>query len=431
VTKTTLTARAVAWLDRPPSAAQAVAAWIVSVGAFVVVVLAQGGPSGGDAGETVNTTWALAHLSLRCAFAPSNSGHLPYSAPLYPVVSAAVVALARVGHAVAFPGPSDFGRDCATQVAALTRWSLRARSFGPTLRVGYVAWAALAAGVVALLRAGAVRRSRWEAMTLFLLALAPPVAMTLADYFHPQDLLATGLLLGALAAVLRERWGVAGILFGLAVASHQFAVLVLLPVALLTPASRRVRLFAGVVGAYAVVVGPLALLTSGRALRWAVVGSAGATTMPGSLLAELHVRGAGLFVVARVLPVVAALVVAWWVEHRRADVVRRPAALVGVVAMAFTLRLVFEANAYGYYFMALSVALVVGDVLRRRLPWRPLVWIGVVTLAFSSWRWGVSPIATMVPVWARQVIVVGSGLALALDLALGRAPATGTLGPAD
>src|ERR1035438_9457021 len=45
--------------------------------------------------------------------------------------------------------------------------------------------------------------------------------------FHPQDLLAMGLILCGVASVLRDRWVLAGVLMGLALTSQQFSILVL------------------------------------------------------------------------------------------------------------------------------------------------------------------------------------------------------------
>jgi hypothetical protein len=51
------------------------------------------------------------------------------------------------------------------------------------------------------------------------------------------------------------------------------------------------------------------------------------------------------------------------------------------------MRLLFEENLFGYYFMALAVTLLCIDVVRGRLSGKTLVWIGMVMLAFDPIPW--------------------------------------------
>ena len=101
------------------------------------------------------------------------------------------------------------------------------------------------------------------------------------------------------------------------------------------------------------------------------------------MLWELHLSGAALFGVARALPIAAALAVAWWTARRVGSLTSDPIRLAAVVAIAFSLRLVFEENLFGYYFMATAVALVVLDAVTGRIRGEVLGWIGLVTLAFN------------------------------------------------
>ena len=58
-------------------------------------------------------------------------------------------------------------------------------------------------------------------MTLLLVAGLVPVWFCVQTVFHPQDLFALGLALGALACGRRDRWVAAGVLLGLAILSQQ------------------------------------------------------------------------------------------------------------------------------------------------------------------------------------------------------------------
>ncbi len=136
-----------------------------------------------------------------------------------------------------------------------------------------MAWLALMAGVVVWLRAAGRGRTGWEPLTLVIVACLLPVWMCVQSYFHPQDLLAMGLGLSAMACGLRGRWILAGILCALAVLSQQFALLVAAPLFVLAPSTRRVSFAVAGVVTGAIAVLPLAALTSGHALRGVAVGT--------------------------------------------------------------------------------------------------------------------------------------------------------------
>ena len=120
-------------------------------------------------------------------------------------------------------GPA--GHRCPT-VGVGIRWPNPVLSCGRSASSG---WPLLLAGYVLVIRASGWGRRRLEVVGACLLACAPAVAGTLVDYFHPEDLFAMGLLLGAVAAHLRRRWVVAGILIGLACCAKQYAVLAAVP----------------------------------------------------------------------------------------------------------------------------------------------------------------------------------------------------------
>jgi hypothetical protein len=59
----------------------------------------------------------------------------------------------------------------------------------------------------------------------------------------------------------------------------------------------------------------------------------------------------------------------------------QPVVLVTLVALSLSLRLVFEQNIFGYYYMALAVTLVLVDVLGGRIRESLIAWLALIMLA--------------------------------------------------
>jgi hypothetical protein len=89
-----------------------------------------------------------------------------------------------------------------------------------------------------------------------------------------------------------------------------------------------------------------------------------------------------------VLPIVLSMVLARWAVRRLGQSVLEPIPLVSLIATSLSLRLAFEENLFGYYFMALVVALVVLEVVRGRIRERLVAWLVLVQLAFWPVPWG-------------------------------------------
>jgi hypothetical protein len=459
------------WLNRPLSAWQCALGWLVASALFVALIQLLGGPSQSDAVESIYATWAFAHAHLACAYPPGNSGNTPYVAPFYPLISGALAALFRVGHSVAFPTTLQMGLHCSNAIGAVTTWSLRSRAVGPTLRIGYVGWLVLATGVVAVLRVTGRGLRGSEPTALFIAACAPPVLMCLGYVFHPQDLVAAGLILIGVASALRGRWIEAGVLLGLALMSQQFAALPLAAMLALVPRPQRLRFVCASFVTVAAVVIPLVLLTSLRSLRATLLGSSrlavfGAKTIHsvgGTVLWETHLHGITLFVVSRVLPILLAFALARWAVHRFGPAVLEPSPLIALITISLALRLVFEVNLFGYYFMAVAIMLIVldmvgeglrasvvmwlslvalafnpvpfdqytlhqaapiaiaavglliiaSDALRRRVRWPLVAWLIFVILTCEPRIWGLSTGHEVLPHWFWQIVLVGSAIPLA------------------
>ena len=204
--------------------------------------------------------------------------------PLYPLLAGAVEAVTGIGHTYAFPSQSALGPGCSTAMQHALLYGSAA-----ILRIGYIGWVALLAGLVALLRACGRGRCVWEPVTLLVVAALPSVLMTLTNAFHPQDMLAMGLALGGLACARRGSWIWAGCLLGLAVTSQQFALLVLVPLLVVVPHNRRIRFAGAAAVAAALVVVPLVVITSGRALKWVLLGSGTGVPGPSTLIAKFPI----------------------------------------------------------------------------------------------------------------------------------------------
>jgi hypothetical protein len=372
-----------------------------------------GGVTGADGEESEFPTWAIAHGHLSCAYPPPRAVGFPLIAPLYPLLAGGFAALGRIGHGVAFPSQAALGHTCSTAIAAMTRWSSNAGAVLPTIRIGYLSWLVLMAGVIALLRACGRGRCWWEPVTLTIVAFVAPVWMCVQEYFHPQDLVAMGLALCGIACARRGWWGWAGVFLGLAFTSQQFALLIAAPLVVVAPSDRRLRLVGSGVGAAMVVIAPLITVTSGQAARAVLIGSGNSPSVGGTLLWELHLHGPALVVVSRVLPIALAMALAWWALQRLGPAALDPIPLLSLIATSLCLRLVFEENLFGYYFMAITVMLIILDVVRGRIRGTLIAWIALVTLAFDPVPWGTDPLRASVPRYLWQLLLVPSSLALA------------------
>ena len=401
------------WLDRPLSAWWCALGWLTSTLLFVGLVQLLGGPTYGDAEESAVPTWSIAHGQLSCAFPPKQD----LAAPLYPFVSGIIAAASRIGHGTPFPARAVMGTGCTKAAAAVWTWGWAADALGATTRIGYVCWLALLAGVVALLRASGRGRRRWEPATLLLLACLPPVWLCVEYFFHPQDLLALGLSLGALACVRRDRWGWAGVLTALAILSQQFALLVAVPLLVIAPAPRRRPYLVATAGTMLVALVALLAAASTSAAEAALVGTGDAGGWGGTWLSALHPGFHVVGFVSRVVPLELSLVLAWWVANRLGAAVMEAVPLLSLVTLSLSLRLVFEANLIGYYFMAVAVMLVLLDVVCGHLRATVVAWLVAVSMvfvvgpaSFMAWPLNWNSSKGLVAPAVLAVVLIASGL---------------------
>lgn len=403
------------WFERPLSQFWCVIGWLAASVIFVVLVQALGGPGGGDAFESDFSTWGVAHGQFTCMYAPVPPiQHLTfdYAAPIYPLLTGGMAALTQIGHGLPFPTAAALGHNCSHGLPAMARWSVNGGAVVPTLRMGYVGWFVLMAGLIACLRAAGRGRRGWEPTTLVVAAILPPVWMCIEEYFHPQDLMAMGLGLLAVACALKDKWFWAGILVALAVLTQQYALLMAIPLLVVAPWSRKLSFVGGGALTVLAVVIPVMILTSGKAARFIFLGTGDSSGQGGTVVWEFHLHGATLVLLSRVLPLVLAFLLAALVVRRTGRYAMKPIVLISLVALSLSLRLVFEQNIFGYYYMALAVALLVVDVLRGRIRETLIAWYALILLAMGEstisiviWRQSWNQDARH---WIPAIIIIGS-----------------------
>jgi hypothetical protein len=354
---------------------------------FGIVAVRHGPPSDGDTVPLTAVTTALADGDLRAA---ASAGSLP-NPPGYPLLAAPFVA--AFPSAVGSPNwctpsarirPPPVGLPLAgaahTGVVECDQpVSLASDILPPWYRaqglLGVISWLALAFGALALLRATQADSLARQAGLLTFLVFLPAASSAIVQLYHPQDVLSLGLALAALAQVLQRRWLLSGVLFGVAVLTKQFAVLLLLP-ALVAAPDRRSRL--ALVGAAFAVFGagilPFLAVDPRATLENLSGFSAGGAATGQTVLSLVGVRGTVASAVARDAPVLGALAVCVWAVRRPGLHADRPTTLVALALVCTGSRLVFESVVFPYYLLAASVLVLLLDQVARRSPHWSLTW---------------------------------------------------------
>jgi len=237
--------------------------------------------------------------------------------------------------------------------------------------------------------AGGLRGRQLVVVQLFVVAV---VLYPCAFWGHPEDVLATTFLLGAVAAQRDARTDRAALLLALAICSKQWALVAVPFLLVATPAGRRWR--AGLVASVPpLVVAALPLSVdwwhASRSLlfqKFPVHGLYGHQSMILPVLTS--VLGAHGSELSRLLEVAAAPVVA--VAVRRRDPDAQLAALGGVLA----LRIVLEPLVFPYYLAPGALLLGLAATLTlRRIPVQLLWWLAVLAVwsilqtARTGWWW--------------------------------------------
>ena len=404
----------VKWLTRPLALRWCLVGWLCVVALMIVIATLWGGPTSADATPPDNTTWLIAHGDFGCAYPPAASVVYQTTAPLYPLISGALAAVERIGHGSTFPTSTQLGTSCSTATAALYQWSFHSGALAPTLRLGYLSWLALLAGVVALMRALGKGGTRLEVVTLALVACLPSVYMPLVQYFHPEDLLATGLALVGVAFVLRDRWVGAGLVLGLAVLSQQFTLLILIPLLVIAPRPKLLKILRGTACSLVLVGVPLLAVTSGRAITSIIFGTGdvGATNVP---FYGIPLHNSLELASLRLIPIALCALVAWWALDRLAERTLEPIALLSLLSLSLALRLVFEVSIFGYYLMSVSVLLLLVEIAVGRIKVTYIVWTAIATWATVGGGLVDHDTFAGVAVQVWQLLIVGGAVYLAVS----------------
>ena len=131
---------------------------------------------------------------------------------------------------------------------------------GALTLAGYGAAAMVVIAGGRLVGAGPGGRRR-EMLFLAVVSVSPFFREALGNYFHPEDVLALGLLLLALSLASESHWGWAGVALGLAFGSKQWVLLAVPPLIAMAPGRRaKARLLGAAFGAVALVYAPFILL---------------------------------------------------------------------------------------------------------------------------------------------------------------------------
>ncbi|HEY5097626.1 MAG TPA: glycosyltransferase 87 family protein, partial [Acidimicrobiales bacterium] len=247
-----------------------------------------------------------------------------------------------------------------------------------------LAWVVMALGALALLRAGTTSTLGQEAGLLAFLVFLPSASSAVVQLFHPQDILSLGLALGGLAQALRRRWAVAGLLFGLALVTKQYALLLALPALAAAPTARaRLRMVLTGVAVVAAALLPF-LLAAPRATIDNLSGVSGGGSVVGATVVSLAGASGHLgSAVARGAPVVFASLVCLWAWRRLGPALVEPRLLLSLALVCVGSRLIFESVVFPYYLLATSVVFFALDLVARRLPVRALCWCAAAAFFVS------------------------------------------------
>ncbi len=402
------------WLARPVHVAFAASAWLVGAVGFVLISLNLGGPSSVDAWITVMPTMALSHGDLACSY-PAGSYGSSLVAPLLPLVLSPLATVTHLGDQTNYPRHVSTASNCGVQ---FQQWFQRVEANGAlngSLWFGYAEWRVLAGGVVAVLRGSRYGPRVAELVAAMLLAILPALLLTLNPFFHPEDGVALGLAFASLGLLMSRRWSLAGALMVGAVLSQQFALLVVLPAVLLSPRESWRGIAKGALFSTVIVLGPLTLATHGRVLT-NLLAVDSTSFSDDSWISNFHMHGISLWLLSRVEPVALTVAAAIVMRRRRGSRAFDGATLVRIAALALSLRVLFEVNLYGYYFMGVGVALIVSELLVGRFRVGVLVWLIGDWWLFNPYSLpGPAHFWSFVPFWLPGAVLAASAVALCVD----------------
>lgn len=245
------------------------------------------------------------------------------------------------------------------------------------------------ATVAATRAAGIAARSARELLALALVVGGVPVMANYLEVFHPADVLATAAVLGAYAAVLHRRFPLAAVLLGFGIASKQWVVIAVAVLAILEDDRERTVLVLGSIASFVVILLPF--FVADPQLTLAVLTAKDTITSTRVVPGLLPVGETGAFVLSRLLPLAAVVVLCTWLYRRGARAT--PLVAISALGVALGARAAFDTAGYGYYaapgYAALVVALVI-VAAPRQLPAVAAALVaggGILWLRLSVFEW--------------------------------------------
>lgn len=362
----------------------------------------------------MNPATMFAHGYFACAYAPA--GRFAPTAPVLPLVVAALIVVTRVGLHTPMPVPRGFSSTCHGTAAIAQTWWHTGSTETALLVLSAVGWVVMLWGVTALLEATGRALTGWVFLACVIVAVVPPIFMTMTSPAHPEYPLAVGLALLAWSQILRGRAAWAGVLLAVSVLTQESTLLIAIPLAVWSGRNAGRAALAFVI-VNAAVVAPLDIESHGRLLS--VLSGKGATVPNDSTWLDFaHLHGTALVAASRWAPLALTLGLAVLTSRKLGPLSGATVApALALVAACFDLRLLFEVNVWGYYFMGVALALVLAMIVDGR--WRRDVagWLVAVSLIFNPlprlyWAESIGP----VPEWIVQVVLVGAAMAISLSL---------------
>ncbi|NNN21112.1 MAG: hypothetical protein HKL80_03815 [Acidimicrobiales bacterium] len=358
--------------------------------AFILVVIirntgAYGVTYNRDFPQTTNPAVAIAQGKLSCAY---DGSIINDANPLYPLILALslrtftssqdISQLFEVDSTVcANPNPQiSLSDNLASHIVSDT---------------AFVTWLVVAFGLIYVLQKSARKNTWFLIYALFGLSLMPFFAASISIFFHPEDVLAIGLVLISTGAMLREKWILSGIFAGLALDSKLIAVPFLLVLFVLIPGKARIKFTLAAVFISALILSPF-LITLPSSIK--IFAGHDALTFlinAPSIMSYLKgIFGSHAALASRGLPVIFAGVFAIVFKMKLPNVFKNTEAVVILLCASAIWRVFFEVEVFAYYLMPISITFFLIVLICNRGYMLYLFWSFVTALIYNATNgaWG-------------------------------------------